>query len=230
MWKDLRKYGLGAALLAGVTALGTMEARAQPVWTGPHIGLHLGVGASEIDWDFTAVGTSANHPGFGFLGGAQIGLNLQLGPTPAPGVFVVGIELDGAWANISGSTSCPNPGFTCQHNVNALASARARAGVLVHPKILIYATGGWGWGHINYGTPPFPTGSFSHTHSGLVLGGGFETIIAQFSQLTFLSLKIEGLAYFLKDGIAPQGTLSGLTDTKLEPTIHTLRVGLNLNF
>jgi len=29
MWKDLHKYGLGAALLAGVTALGAMEARAQ---------------------------------------------------------------------------------------------------------------------------------------------------------------------------------------------------------
>jgi len=100
-----------------------------------------------------------------FRGGGYVGANLQVSP-----MFVVGIEGDGAWANnkqtrdfsffpsdIAFNTTTvhtPGPaGFplggqatdTFQVRTTWDASLRGRAGVLVTPTVLVYATGGVAW-------------------------------------------------------------------------------------
>jgi opacity protein-like surface antigen len=90
MWKVSRKYLLAAAF-AGVAALGVTQAQAQGPWSGPYFGLHAGYGWGDTTITHD-VGVPATNPtdSFdtkGWLLGAQLGLNVQVGS------FVLG-ELD----------------------------------------------------------------------------------------------------------------------------------------
>src|SRR5713226_8057512 len=79
-------------------------------WTGFYVGVHGGYGWS----------TSQGLDLKGGFGGGQIGYNYQINN------FVLGIEGDGAWADISQSSAfLPNTSF----RLNALASLRGRLGV-----------------------------------------------------------------------------------------------------
>ena len=66
--------------------------------TGFYVGVNGGGGWGRTDWFFNVVGTTANHDSSGGLAGGQIGYNWQTGP------WVFGVEADGDWANINGST------------------------------------------------------------------------------------------------------------------------------
>src|SRR6266446_6906065 len=68
------------------------------------------------------------------VGGGQIGYNYQMNN------FVLGIEGDGAWADISQSFDGANFKF------DALASLRGRLGV-AFGNALLYGTAGGGWAH-----------------------------------------------------------------------------------
>ncbi|KAB2913132.1 MAG: porin family protein [Hyphomicrobiaceae bacterium] len=190
-------------------------------WTGFYIGAHLGAGFSDVDWQYNNTTTTTDHSGSGVLAGGQVGYNWQTGG------LVLGIEADGAWTNTDGSTSCPNAAFTCGHEVNWMASVRGRAGAVLGGKTLVYGTAGWGWADIDYSatTPGGPNFGYSKTHSGWVAGGGIEHMFA-----ANMSAKFEYLAYVLDDVTAPVGTLSGITTTTLDPTIHTVKIGVNFKF
>src|ERR1700722_4667740 len=114
------------ALAAGMATVYTKAPPPPPVaiynWTGFYIGVNGGGGWGRTDWDFSPANTFANHDISGGFGGGQIGYNWQAG------AWVFGLEADGDWANISGSTSCPNRNFTCSSDVRDLASFRGRIG------------------------------------------------------------------------------------------------------
>ena len=192
-------------------------------WTGFYVGLHVGYGWNDQDWQFDTSPVSTDHDGDGIFGGGQIGYNWQTG------TIVFGIEADAAWASIDGDKICPNGANNCEHEVNWLASIRGRLGTTVfNPMTLLYATAGWGWADIDYGTPNLgigPSGSFSKTHSGFVVGGGVEHA---FTPNT--TIKFEYIAYLLDDVTAPPGTLSGPFAADLEPTLHTVKLGVNFKF
>ena len=101
-------------------------------WTGLYLGAHGGYG-----WT-TSQGLDAK----GGFGGGQGGFNYQMGS------FVLGLEGDGAWADISQSVNGLVFGvpLSVSFQNDALASLRARFGVTAN-KVLFYATGGGGWGH-----------------------------------------------------------------------------------
>src|SRR6266446_3880424 len=99
-------------------------------WTGFYLGVHGGYGWSSSDVFGIGVFDSLK----GGFGGGQIGYNYQMNN------FVLGIEGDGAWADISQSFDGANFKF------DALASLRGRLGV-AFGNALLYGTAGGGWAH-----------------------------------------------------------------------------------
>ena len=139
----------------------------------------------------------------GFIGGGQAGYNWQLGS------FVAGLEADiGYVVNHGGSAlngatgvalvgpASAAPGttdlttFTVSRSLSALGTLRGRAGYLVTPALLAYATGGLAYGSVS-GSAGFTTSNpaypaiglsspwgvsnvFSAVRAGWTLGGGLE--------------------------------------------------------
>ena len=192
-------------------------------WTGLYIGAHVGYGWSDLDWQFELSPIATGQDGSGWLGGGQIGYNLQRG------ALVFGIEADISSTNIDGGTACPNAAFNCSHNVNWLASVRGRLGVAGNDnRTLFYVTAGGAWADMDYkavsaGGVPFGT-SFSETHFGWVAGGGIEHALSP-----NLTARVEYLYYGFDGVTAPAGTL-GAGAASLDPSVQTVRFGLNFKF
>lgn len=138
-------------------------------WTGLYVGLNGGYGwGSPGDALFT---------GFDLAGpflGAQAGYNWQNGN------FVLGVELDAHWANISESVGVPGIA-TVESDIDFFGSARLRAGFAVQ-QALFYLTGGVAIAHneITLSAPIIlvPTLSDSQTHVGWTVGAGLEYAFA----------------------------------------------------
>ncbi|MFO1169291.1 MAG: outer membrane beta-barrel protein [Rhodoblastus sp.] len=135
--------------------------------------------------------------GGGFAGGGQVGYNKQFGS------FVVGWESDlqlfasgRKQAGAIGAAFDPNVGVTLgsvtgvSRQIDWLATSRVRAGFLVTPNLLLYATGGTATGGVKastgltqaynaagfYNNPG--AGSYASTRVGYTLGGGAEWMFA----------------------------------------------------
>jgi outer membrane immunogenic protein len=205
-------------------AIGALSALAQPVsaadfpeflrlsspagfsWTGLYLGAHGGYGWTKSQ------GLDAK----GGFGGGQGGFNYQMG------AFVLGLEGDSAWADISQTV---NGGLlfglpvSVTFQDDTLASLRARFGVTAN-KVLFYATGGGAWGHGKItGTAFGVTLSGDAWHSGWSAGGG-----AEWAFLPNVSAKIEYIHYGFDSA-----TYSGLVNSgKID--VDTVKVGLNYLF
>jgi outer membrane immunogenic protein len=179
-------------------------------WTGLYVGASVGYGWSDIDWTETGPDFNGSHSGEGWLAGGQIGYNLQAGR------FVYGIEGDFTKAWIDGGNGC------CDHSVNWLASVRGRAGITgFDNRTLFYATAGAAWADVDYASI---NGSTSNTHFGWVAGGGIERALTP-----NLSARVEYLYYNFDDSTAAPGTVAPGAAT-FDPTIHTVRFGVNYKF
>jgi outer membrane immunogenic protein len=192
-------------------------------WTGFYIGVNGGGGWGRTNWFFNVVGTTANHDTSGGLAGGQIGYNWQTGP------WVFGVEADGDWANINGSTLCPNPAFVCASNTRDLASFRGRVGWATGP-VLLYGTGGAGYANSHYsaltgGLPgPGSTGFFTTDRWGYAAGAGIEWGFAP-----NWSAKVEYMHYGFDSVTAPPAVL-GTNSAALGLNIDTVKVGVNYRF
>src|SRR6185437_9456920 len=71
-------------------------------WTGFYLGINGGFGTGNSNWSDGPIGTTGSFPTSGFLIGGTAGINYQIGE------FVFGIEGDGDWTNLHGSS-----GSTC---------------------------------------------------------------------------------------------------------------------
>jgi opacity protein-like surface antigen len=110
-------------------------------WSGVYLGVHAGYGGGMKDW----TGEGMHFPVRGFLGGAQIGINKQIAS------FVVGLEMEGSWANIAGSQAVTNgsmgPFFlglsalSASSRIEAMATFAGRAG-LAADRWFVFAKGG----------------------------------------------------------------------------------------
>jgi outer membrane immunogenic protein len=151
-------------------------------WTGFYIGIQGGGGFGDLDWTYLSVPGgipigAADHRTRGGLVGGTVGFNWQAGS------WVFGIEADYAWADISGSTPCPNPDFSCQSRLDSFGTARGRVGMAMN-QVLLYATGGAAFGDQNIrtvqllgvGVPPTgtPVNGSSNFAVGWTAGGGLE--------------------------------------------------------
>ena len=146
-------------------------------WTGFYVGVNAGYGWSNDDFDaFDAADVDDDG---GFVGGAQVGYNYQIGS------FVVGLEGDIQYADFGAEGAFDFDGDGDDDTFESsdwFGTVRARAGV-AFGQALIYATGGF---------------AFADDATGWTVGGGLE-----YAFTNNLSAKIEGLyVNFEEDDIA----------------------------
>jgi outer membrane immunogenic protein len=196
---------------AGAAAAADLPMRAAPpapiiaaapifTWTGFYVGVNAGYGWSNDDFD--AVDFADEGDDGGFVGGAQVGYNYQIGS------FVVGLEGDIQYADFGREGAFDVDGDGDEDGVfetsDWFGTVRARAGV-AFDRALIYATGGF---------------AFADDSTGWTAGGGVE-----YAFTNNLSLKVEGLYVNLEnDDDFDFDGFDGETD------FGVIRAGLNFRF
>jgi outer membrane immunogenic protein len=209
-------------------------------WTGFYIGINGGAGwgTSTSSIDLSSLGgglifgtlTESSIPVGageinGFLGGGQIGYNWQSGN------IVFGLEGDGDWADIQGSSPCIIE-FSCSAKVNWTADATARLGVLPVSNMLIYVKGGAAWAGLDYNLSGFGllSAGLSTTKTGGLLGIGTEYLFAphwtakiEYNYTDFGSHSDTVL--LTESGV---GSVAVPMSTTLQ--MHTVKAGINYHF
>jgi opacity protein-like surface antigen len=198
-------------------------------WTGAYVGGFAGTTWGDEHW-FTHVINTRDVPQFrGYLLGGQAGYNVQAGR------FVYGIEGDYGWSNAKGGKACTGGAspffFTCEAEVNSLASLTARAGH-TWGRALFYVKGGLAAGEAtvqtsqnqNLPVPPSntPVNGESKWLLGWTLGGGME-----FALTDRWSAKAEYMYYDLgQENYRIDGNLLAEAETRGS----TVRIGVNYHF
>jgi opacity protein-like surface antigen len=195
--------GLGAASAADM-AVKARPMVAPPImvynWTGCYVGGNVGGARADVRSDGVpnAVFVALNAPGAasvqatsivkntpsGFTAGGGVGCNYQTG------IFVIGVEGDINYSDLGFSqirgpfpTNTSTPHTWEEHfRSNWFATARARAGVVVAERSLLYVTGGAAFAEYNtFKALDFPgnvgfryQGTTSDSKVGWVVGAGWE--------------------------------------------------------
>jgi outer membrane immunogenic protein len=123
------------------------------------------------------------------MSGAQVGYNWQVG------AWLLGFETDFQLATVDGKTRFDRAIFdlgpSAFHtdvatNLKYFGTARLRAGYLITPAVLAYATGGLAYGRVESslafpavsGAPNTFFDSETHWHTGWTVGGGLEAKVS----------------------------------------------------
>jgi outer membrane immunogenic protein len=196
-------------------------------------------------------GRIVTNNGIGFIGGGQVGYNLQMGK-----LWVAGLEADiqGKTGSSNGSlaagTMVVGVPVTSVQTVSAstdwLGTVRGRFGLLLTPTWYVYFTGGLAFGGsngsstLNQSSPGFPaaflgTGAanFSNTRIGGTYGAGLEWMFAR-----NWSAKAEYLFYDLGTANFSYAATAGVFKTPVYQTVtnsvhlegNIARLGVNYHF
>jgi outer membrane immunogenic protein len=178
----------GTALAALLVTGSAMAADLRPVykaappakafsWTGVYIGVHAGAawGLKENTFTTATLTNDDQQSINGFLGGAQVGVNYQLGS------WVLGAEAQFSWSNLEGKDNCiaasPVALLNCHTTVNWLGTAAARLG-FAFDRTMVFVKGGGAWVHDNYEmtffAAPLRTVQVDDTRYGWMFGAGVE--------------------------------------------------------
>ena len=103
-------------------------------WSGFYIGGHAGGGFGNSSWSDPFSGASNTFNSSGFLGGAQVGANLQFN------MLVLGVEGDFSWADLKGSGT-DSIGDMLNTNTNWTTTVTGRVGA-AFDRFLVYGKGG----------------------------------------------------------------------------------------
>ncbi len=275
--------GISSATLADGMPRGSLKDApiAAPFsWTGMYVGVNAGYSWGKADSDTSATTTTrtrvfrtaganlvsdttatgaptllgGNADVNGWLGGAQIGYNLQLNN------WVVGVETDFQWSNEKGNstaclpTSCAAGAdfATAETKLDWFGTLRARAGLLVTPTVLLYATGGLAYGHVDssltagtIGNPATSVVSDKSTKLGWVAGGGVEAALNRNwlvrAEYLYMDLgEVANMSQTVSSSTnqlnTPQAGFNTQTDSTTNGVArtqfidHIFRVGLNYKF
>ena len=236
-------------------------------WSGFYIGANIGYSwgrsgdtSSQSNGAGTVLFTSAGSSNLnGVVGGEQVGYNWQKQN------WVWGLEADiqGTGERGSRGFTCPagvctpptvtlgpglrgviNPGdavpVSLDQKIAWFGTVRGRAGVLVSPKVLLYATGGLAYGEVRSSETigGLPGGSNSDTRVGYTVGAGIEGAIGGnwTAKLEYLYVDLGRTSGSfattipaLGGGIiGASGTLTSSYNSRI--TDNVLRVGVNYKF
>lgn len=192
-------------------------------WTGFYVGVHGGYGWSNFSATDPVAGSSTTNAR-GWLGGAQLGYNYQIG------AFVIGAEGDFSWADVKKTVANPfgtGLGSASLKN-DYFATAAVRLGY-AFDRTLIYAKGGAAWTRdkidVTDGTGGFANGTFNR--NGWMLGAGLE-----YAFWNNVSAKIEYNYLNFRSTTETLTTGGGLTATTPSVSLksHLVKVGLNYRF
>jgi outer membrane immunogenic protein len=226
------------AMVAGASAADLYVKAPPPVWswTGCYIGAQGGYSSGSTnavsagtengvsDGTLGDVKVPSNTIQGGLVGGT-LGCNYQFA-----GRWVLGVEGDDSWGNITGSSILPPPfapGYQEDFKETWLATVRGRLGYSFD-RLLIYATGGGAFAgatiHEYLLSSPSTSATDNQTLSGWTAGGGVE-----YAFLPHWSLKAEylhadlGSTRFL-------ATFPGFTAENRRVTDDIVRGGVNYRF
>jgi outer membrane immunogenic protein len=142
-------------------------------WSGVYIGINGGYAFGNSNWNGTP-GTGDFNVNGGLVGGT-VGINFQSGSV------VYGLEGDGDWTNIQGSTSNGGcAGGICQTSNDWLTTFRGRIGY-AFDRVLVYGTAGGAAGDVKATStiPGIATASTDSTEFGWTAGGGVEVALTE---------------------------------------------------
>jgi len=226
-------------------------------WTGFYIGGNVGYswGRSENTETLSRLATgvalftdTSRNDVNGVIGGGQIGYNWQLTN------WLIGLEADIQGSGERGSSNfvrvgCANDGTNITSNLtqklNWFGTVRGRAGVLVSPTVLLYATGGLAYGEVQTGgsvtgnsaqgvpiTVALP--GTSSTRAGWTAGAGVEGRIAGnwTAKLEYLYMDLGTVSAgpIALTGILVPVRTTGAVSYSSHFTDNILRVGVNYHF
>ena len=246
-------WGDGRGTLDGSIAT-TTRTRTFRTATGPG-----GIGSTDVTvGPVVATATASDTASIdGWLGGAQLGYNWQSGP------WVLGLETDFQWTGERGGSriclppACPVGGFTLatDYRIKWFGTFRGRAGWLVDPRVLLYATGGLAYGRIDTSYTsgfvglPLATVTNSQTRLGWTVGAGVEgaldnnwSIKAEYLYVDYgrYSTALGGATNVTSVTLAdtPQTAFTTIIDTtvtasgtaRARVTDHVVRIGVNYRF
>jgi outer membrane immunogenic protein len=180
-------------------------------WSGWYAGLHVGYGWGHV----TISDLEENNKMKGWLGGGQLGYNVQSGG------WVWGAEIDGAWTDVdvkdpTCDVGCAIEGYV---KIRSLYTARLRGGPTIG-NTLYYLTGGFATGHLKYIDKDVGPEAVSKWHTGYTVGIGVEHAFAP-----GWSGRLEYLYVNLRERTYPQGT-----PDVVDPSTHLVRAALNYRF
>jgi outer membrane immunogenic protein len=189
-------------------------------WTGIYVGINGGYAFGDSNWTDPVLGPTGSFSTDGFLVGGTIGGNYQWGQ------FVLGIEADGDWQNLNGTTFNNCPGG-CTTQSDWLATVRGRAGY-AFDRFLVYGTGGVAFGDLQAAAGVLPFSS--STQTGWTAGGGVE-----FAFTPNLTGKVEYLYVDLGSqscavANCAGGTFATPAVTTVPLTENIVRAGINYKF
>lgn len=235
-----------------------------PTWTGFYAGVNAGYTWMNTPANVLAVGngaalTSGEIPQWtpypigaagvavlnsgGFIGGGQVGYNIQLNR------FLIGAEAEfeglvGGKKTSTFVTPGPIPASVSVAQIGRAwdwaGAATARAGFLVTPTLLVYGKGGAGFGHaaanvLNYNSTMVGLGAGTpgHVYGGWAFGGGVEWMF-----MPHLSFKIEYLHFDLGkhqasvQGLSYGAPITAVTNYLVQAHLKqdVVKAGLNLHF
>jgi outer membrane immunogenic protein len=182
-------------------------------WTGFYAGINGGWGWGSSNWSALPGSFDIN----GGLFGGQLGYNWQFGQ------FVVGLEGDGDWSDIRGSSGVFMCGVAaCKTKNDFLATGRGRVGYAID-RWMPYLTGGLAIGNIRTVVAPGIIGT-DQTKAGWTLGGGVE-----FALVGNWTAKAEYL--YVDLGTAGCGIVCGFpVNNNVGLTTNIVRGGINYRF
>jgi outer membrane immunogenic protein len=209
-------------------------------WSGFYIGAHVGAGWSqhEVSADELLGLVVASPQASGFLGGGQIGFNVQSGS------FVWGVEVDGSWADIKGKSQLYIPledgliGNT-EAKIQWLTTATARVG-FAFDRTMVYVKGGAAWAKFEYnsagaldtGDGLVPASSSGSTDKwGWTIGAGVEHAFS-----ANWSAKLEyNYVQFDTDNMSIDYSINGSPTASYDlvssrENVHMVKFGLNYKF
>lgn len=191
-------------------------------WTGFYFGGHAGYGFADSSWSDPLTGTNNTFNSSGFIGGGQIGANVQFN------ALVFGLEGDFTWTGLglkgSGTDSVGN---TINTNVNWTSTATGRIGA-AFDRLLIYGKGGAAFAGDQSGFTDLAgnTATTNLTRIGWTAGAGIEYGITR-----NLSAKIE--YDYLGFGSQPLSFSTPTTPSyasNASLNVQEIKAGLNVRF
>jgi outer membrane immunogenic protein len=137
-------------------------------WTGFYIGGHAGGGFADSSWSDPFTGASNSFSKSGFLGGGQVGANVQFN------ALVLGAEGDFSWTNLKGSGT-DSIGNAINTNTDWTSTITGRVGV-AFDRLLVYGKGGVAFAHDQSSLTDLAgnTANTTLTRTGWTAGGGLE--------------------------------------------------------
>jgi outer membrane immunogenic protein len=187
--------------------------------------------------------------GAGFIGGGQVGYNLQLSS-----LWLVGIEADfqgktGSSSGVVGNGAVVvgvpvGSGLAVSTSMDWLGTVRGRAGLLLAPAWLVYATGGLAYADISASSALFQigangfngagSGSASNTKAGWTAGGGLEWMFAQHwsakAEYLFYNLGTTNVSYTASSGFFFPSTVYQTVSNSVHVQGNIARAGINYHF